>query len=62
MFSLKNHIKSASSVFKSRTNRVAFSKDDLPPPGAYEPFAPLRRVSGAQAAFRGTGRSLETKR
>ena len=55
--------KSESSVFKSRSHRDSQNKHgNLPPPGAYEPSVPSKRVSGAQAAFKGTSRSLELKR
>ena len=58
----KTESKSESSVFKSKSHREsAKAGGNLPPPGAYEPFVPSKHVSGAQAAFKGTFRSLEVK-
>ena len=52
----------ASFVFKSRTLRGSLDSRDLPPPGAYElNNVTSKRVSGAQAAFKATWRSKETK-
>ena len=50
-------------VFKSRTKRdLTASMIDLPPPGAYDyDQALVKRVSGAQAAFKATWRSVESK-